>query len=72
MANYHREMLNRKIEQAEQKQREELANSYAEKEMQEREKELRRIETRRFWIQTVITSIAAISALLGVLLQLQK
>ena len=72
MANYHREMLNRKIEQAEQKQREELANFYAEKEMQEREKELRRIETRRFWIQTVITSIAAISALLGVLLQLQK
>lgn len=72
MANYHREMLNRKIEQAEQKQREEWANSYAEKEMQEREKEQRRIETRRFWIQTVITSIAAISALLGVLLQLQK
>lgn len=72
MANYHREMLNRKIEQAEQKQREEWVNSYAEKEMQEREKELRRIETRRFWIQTVITSIAAISALLGVLLQLQK
>ena len=72
MANYHREMLNRKIEQAEQKQREEWANSYAEKEMQEREKERRRIETRRFWIQTVITSIAAISALLGVLLQLQK
>lgn len=72
MANYHREMLNRKIEQAEQKQREEWANSYAEKEMQEREKEQRRIETRRFWNQTVITSIAAISALLGVLLQLQK
>lgn len=72
MANYNREMLNRKIEQAEQKQREEWANSYAEKEMQEREKERRRIETRRFWIQTVITSIAAISALLGVLLQLQK
>ena len=72
MANYHREMLNRKIEQAEQKQREEWANFYAEKEMQEREKERRRIETRRFWIQTVITSIAAISALLGVLLQLQK
>lgn len=72
MANYHREMLNRKIEQAEQKQREEWSNSYAEKEMQEREKERRRIETRRFWIQTVITSIAAISALLGVLLQIQK
>ena len=72
MANYHREMLNRKIEQAEQKQLEEWANSYAEKEMQEREKERRRIETRRFWIQTVITSIAAISALLGVLLQIQK
>ena len=72
MANYHREMLNRKIEQAEQKQREEWANSYAEKEKKEREKEQRRIETRRFWIQTVITSIAAISALLGVLLQIQK
>ena len=72
MANYHREMVNRKIEQAEQKQREEWANSYAEKEMKEREKERHRIETRRFWIQTVITSIAAISALLGVLLQLQK
>ena len=72
MANYHREMLNRKIEQEEQKQREEWANSYAEKEMQERDKERLRIETRRFWIQTVITSIAAISALLGVLLQLQK
>ena len=72
MANYHREMMNRRIEQSEQKQREAWASAAAEKEKREREKEQRRTETRRFWIQTVITSIAAVSALLGVLLQILR
>ena len=44
---------------------------YAEQEQEKQEnRKLHRIETRRFWIQTTLTAVAALSALAGVILQL--
>lgn len=44
---------------------------YAEQEKKRQEdRKLRQVETRRFWIQTVLTAVAALSGLAGLILQL--
>lgn len=72
MAYSHKALMEQKTKQAEEKQLAEWAKAAAEKERQEQEIKQRRTETRRFWIQTGLTALAAVSALLGVLLQLLK
>ena len=69
LAYSHRDLMEQKIKQAEQKQLAERAKADAEKVRQEQARKQSRIETRRFWIQTGITALAAVAALLGVLLQ---
>lgn len=70
MSTFEAEAMRHKVAQAEQRQREEWAKADAEKARQEEERRQRRTETRRFWIQTVLTAVAALASLLGVVLQL--
>lgn len=45
-------------------------NAIAEEQRKEAEQKKLRLETRRFWIQTVIAAVAALASILGVILQL--
>lgn len=71
MSSVHKELMRQKIEKAEQKQRESWAKAAAEKGQREQEIAQRRTENRRFWIQTALAVVAAVSGLLGVLLSVQ-